>query len=116
MQHKQLQQPLLPERDDCRILTCNSRRFLSCPLRVRPDVNLNYTPEEQAFREQVRNFVRANLPGDIGQKVLHHKRLSKDDHVRWQKILYQQGWIAPGWPVEYGGTGWTAVRKHTSDA
>ena len=78
-------------------------------------MNLNYTPEELAFREQVRSFVRAKLPGDISQKVLHHKRLSKEDHVRWQKILHQQGWIAPGWPVEYGGTGWNAVQKHIFD-
>jgi alkylation response protein AidB-like acyl-CoA dehydrogenase len=78
-------------------------------------VNLNYTPEEQAFREQVREFVRNSLPGDISQKVLHHKRLSKEDHVRWQKILHKQGWIAPGWPVEYGGTGWNAIQKHIFD-
>jgi len=80
-----------------------------------PDVNLNYTPEEQAFREQVRSFVRANLPGDISQKILHHKRLAKEDYVRWQKILHQRGWVAPGWPVEYGGTGWNAVQKHIFD-
>ena len=78
-------------------------------------MNLNYTPEEQAFREQVREFVRNSLPGDISQKVLHHKRLSKEDHVRWQKILHKQGWIAPGWPVEYGGTGWNAIQKHIFD-
>jgi alkylation response protein AidB-like acyl-CoA dehydrogenase len=78
-------------------------------------VNLNYTPEEQGFREQVREFVRNSLPGDISQKVLHHKRLSKEDHVRWQKILHKQGWIAPGWPVEYGGTGWNAIQKHIFD-
>jgi alkylation response protein AidB-like acyl-CoA dehydrogenase len=75
-------------------------------------VNLNYTPEEQAFRDQVRTFVRSKLPAEIGRKVLEHKRLSKDDNVRWQKILFEQGWSAPGWPVEYGGPGWNAVQKH----
>ena len=44
--------------------------------------------------------------------MLEHKRLSKDDHVRWQKILHEQGWVAPGWPDEYGGTGWNAVQRH----
>ena len=78
-------------------------------------VDLNYTPEEQAFREEVRAFVRAELPADISRKVLEHKRLSKEDYVRWQKILHQKGWIAPGWPVEYGGTGWNAVQKHIFD-
>ncbi len=75
-------------------------------------MDLNYTPEEEAFRAEVRAFVRSKLPPEIGRKVLEHKRLNKDDHVRWQKILYEQGWIAPGWPVEYGGTGWNAVQKH----
>ena len=78
-------------------------------------MNLNYTPEEQAFREQVREFVRTQLPSDISRKVIEHKRLSKEDHVRWQKILHTKGWIAPGWPVEYGGTGWNAVQKHIFD-
>jgi alkylation response protein AidB-like acyl-CoA dehydrogenase len=75
-------------------------------------VDLNYTPEEEAFRAEVRAFVRSKLPPEIGRKVLEHKRLNKDDHVRWQKLLYEQGWVAPGWPVEYGGTGWNAVQKH----
>jgi alkylation response protein AidB-like acyl-CoA dehydrogenase len=78
-------------------------------------MDLNYTPEEEAFREEARAFVRSKLPPEIGRKVLEHKRLSKDDHVRWQKILFEQGWIAPGWPVEYGGTGWNAVQKHIFD-
>jgi len=75
-------------------------------------VDLNYTPEEEAFRAEVRAFVRSQLPSDISRKVIENKRLSKEDHVRWQKILYEQGWIAPSWPVEYGGTGWNAVQKH----
>jgi alkylation response protein AidB-like acyl-CoA dehydrogenase len=75
-------------------------------------VDLNYTPEEEAFRAEVRAFVRSKLPSDISRKVIENKRLSKEDHVRWQKILYEQGWIAPNWPAEYGGTGWNAVQKH----
>jgi alkylation response protein AidB-like acyl-CoA dehydrogenase len=99
---------LLPEADDSRILADEVDR----PATERAQVNLNYTPEEEAFREQVRSFLRAKLPGDISQKLKHHKPLSKEDHVRWQKILHQQGWMAPGWPIEYGGTGWNAVQKH----
>ena len=75
-------------------------------------MDLNYTPQEQAFRDEVRAFVRSRLPQEISRKVLEHKRLEKEDHVRWQKILYEQGWIAPGWPVEYGGTGWNPVQRH----
>jgi alkylation response protein AidB-like acyl-CoA dehydrogenase len=78
-------------------------------------MDLNYTPEEQAFREEVRAFIRAGLPPDISRKVLEHKRLGKEDYVRWQKALYEQGWIAPGWPVEYGGVEWTPVQRHIFD-
>jgi alkylation response protein AidB-like acyl-CoA dehydrogenase len=75
-------------------------------------MDLNYTPEELAFRDEVRAFVRDKLPPQIARKVIEHKRLVKDDWVTWQKALYAQGWIAPGWPKEYGGTGWTPVQRH----
>ncbi len=78
-------------------------------------MDLHYTPEEQAFRAEVREFVRARLPRDISAKVLGHRRLAKDDYVRWQKILHERGWIAAGWPVEHGGTGWSAVQQHIFD-
>lgn len=70
-------------------------------------MDLNYTPEDLAFRDQVRSYLEANLPTDLQQKVLNHKRLSREDFVRWHKILAKQGWVATGWPKEYGGTGWT---------
>src|SRR5512135_1019173 len=78
-------------------------------------MDLNYTKEEQAFRDEVRSFVRDNLPKDIADKVLHHKRLVKDDWVRWQKILYKKGWVAPNWPKEYGGCAWTPIQQHIFD-
>ena len=78
-------------------------------------MDLNYTKEEQAFREEVHSFVRDNLPKDIAGKVLHHKRLVKDDWVRWQKILYKKGWVAPNWPKEYGGCAWTPIQQHIFD-
>jgi alkylation response protein AidB-like acyl-CoA dehydrogenase len=78
-------------------------------------MDLHYTREEQAFREEVRAFVRARLPRDISAKVLDHRRVVKEDYVRWQKILYEKGWIAVSWPVEHGGTGWSAVQQHIFD-
>jgi alkylation response protein AidB-like acyl-CoA dehydrogenase len=75
-------------------------------------MDLNYTPEENAFREEVRAFVRDKLPPEIARKVIEHKRLGKDDFVTWQRILYEQGWIAPHWPVEHGGCGWNPVQRH----
>ncbi|HEY6336654.1 MAG TPA: acyl-CoA dehydrogenase family protein, partial [Alphaproteobacteria bacterium] len=63
------------------------------------------------FREEVRDFLETNLPADIRAKVDAGKHLGKDDHVRWQRILYRKGWLAPGWPVEHGGTGWTPLQR-----
>jgi len=75
-------------------------------------MDLNYTQEEVAFRNQVHEFVRTHLPGELSRKVLEHRRLGKDDYVRWQKILFEKGWIAAGWPVEYGGTGWSPIQRY----
>jgi alkylation response protein AidB-like acyl-CoA dehydrogenase len=78
-------------------------------------MDLNYSPEELEFRDEVRAFLRARMPHEIARKVLEHKRLGKEDHLRWQKILSEQGWMAPNWPVEHGGSGWSAVQQHIFD-
>ncbi|NMM38835.1 MAG: pimeloyl-CoA dehydrogenase large subunit [Glaciimonas sp.] len=75
-------------------------------------MDLNYTAQDMAFRQQVRVYLEANLPQDLQSKVLNHLRLSKEDYVRWHKTLAKQGWVAPAWPLEYGGTGWNAVQRH----
>ena len=63
---------------------------------------------EHAFRAEVRDFLRTALPPALRAKVLAHEPLTKADYVAWQNILNARGWLAPGWPVERGGTGWTA--------
>ena len=78
-------------------------------------MDVRYTSEELAFRDHVRDFLAANLPADLQAKVRRHLRLSKDDYVRWHRILARQGWAAPAWPVEYGGTGWSPVQRHLFD-
>nr|WP_314630847.1 acyl-CoA dehydrogenase family protein [uncultured Janthinobacterium sp.] len=75
-------------------------------------MDLHYTAEENAFRDSVRTFLDTHLPADLQRKVRQHLRLNRDDYVRWHKIVAQQGWAAPAWPVEHGGTGWTAVQRH----
>ena len=75
-------------------------------------MDLNYSTADETFRATVRTYLEEHLPADLQHKVLHHKRLSKDDLVRWHKIVAQQGWVATNWPVEYGGTGWTSVQRH----
>src|SRR5512139_3044861 len=75
-------------------------------------MDLNYTAEQQAFRQEVREFIAARLPPDIAQRNLAHKRLNSDDVRRWQRILYDRGWGAPGWPKAAGGAGWDPIRRH----
>ncbi|MBV8166581.1 MAG: acyl-CoA dehydrogenase family protein, partial [Alphaproteobacteria bacterium] len=75
-------------------------------------MDLSYSPEDVAFRKEVRAFIAENLPAKTREKVKGDHHLSKDDYVTWQKILYKKGWIAPLWPKEYGGTGWTPTQRH----
>ncbi|MBI3229964.1 MAG: acyl-CoA dehydrogenase family protein, partial [Burkholderiales bacterium] len=75
-------------------------------------MDLEYSAQEQAFRAEVRQFLQQHLPDDLRQKVINHKRLSKDDYLRWHKIMAKQGWVAPGWPKEHGGADLSAVQRH----
>jgi alkylation response protein AidB-like acyl-CoA dehydrogenase len=74
-------------------------------------MDLRFTPDEIAFRDEVRAFIRANLPADIGERVRQGHATEKPDLVRWQRILNQQGWAAYSWPREWGGPGWSAVQR-----
>ena len=74
-------------------------------------MRLALAPAESAFRDEVRRFIAQELPREISDKVEAGKRLGKEDYVRWQRILNRKGWLAPGWPIEHGGTGWSAVER-----
>ena len=75
-------------------------------------MDLNYSPEELAFRDEVRSWLGKNLPADLREKVASYAHLSRDDLLRWHKILAKKGWVAPGWPKEWGGTGWNLVQRY----
>ena len=75
-------------------------------------MDLNFTAEETAFRNQIRQWVADNLPADISHKVHNALRLSRDDMQGWAKILGKQGWLGWGWPKQFGGPGWNAIQKH----
>lgn len=78
-------------------------------------MDLNYSADELAFRDEVRTWLQANLPTDLQQKVQDNETLTKDDYLRWHKILAKKGWVAPMWPVDWGGTGWDITRKYIFD-
>ncbi|MDC6471745.1 acyl-CoA dehydrogenase family protein [Luminiphilus sp.] len=69
-----------------------------------------YSAEDLAFRDEVRGFFEKAFTPEV------LKRLRSSDYKEaiedWQKKLYEQGWIAPNWPAEHGGTGWTATQKY----
>ena len=75
-------------------------------------MDLNYSTAELAFRDEVRTWLRGNLPADLKQKVESYQELSKDDLLRWHRILAKKGWVAPDWPTEWGGTGWSVTQRY----
>lgn len=78
-------------------------------------MDLNYSDDELAFRDEVRGWLQKQLPADLKHKVSEGEELNKDDYLRWHRILARQGWVAPMWPVEWGGTGWDVTRKYIFD-
>ncbi|MCI5100108.1 acyl-CoA dehydrogenase family protein [Phaeobacter italicus] len=75
-------------------------------------MDLNYSAEELAFREEVREFLREELPTDLSDAVRVGRSIGKEGHERWHSILNARGWLAPNWPRAYGGCAWNAVQRH----
>jgi alkylation response protein AidB-like acyl-CoA dehydrogenase len=75
-------------------------------------MDLNYSADELAFRDEVRSWLQKNLPADLREKVASYEHLSREDLLRWHGILAKQGWVAPAWPKEWGGTGWNVVQRY----
>jgi len=78
-------------------------------------MKLEFSPADEAFRQEVRAFVREHLPADIRRKVELGLRLEHQDYVRWFRTLETRGWLTPGWPVEHGGPGWNHVQRYIFD-
>ncbi|MCB2020013.1 MAG: acyl-CoA dehydrogenase family protein [Burkholderiaceae bacterium] len=75
-------------------------------------MDLNFTPEELAFRAEVRDWVAGNLPRAISDKVHNALNLTREDMQGWARILGKKGWLAYGWPEKFGGPGWNVVQRH----
>ncbi|MCX7663468.1 MAG: acyl-CoA dehydrogenase family protein [Tepidimonas fonticaldi] len=74
-------------------------------------MDLRLTPDESAFRDAVRAFLREELPPELATKVRQGLRLTRDDMARWHAILHARGWLASHWPREWGGPGWGPVQR-----
>ena len=75
-------------------------------------MDLRFTEDELAFRDEVRKFFREALPTSIRENIVAGRHTSKEELVTWTRILHDKGWAVPHWPVEHGGTGWSPVKQY----
>lgn len=75
-------------------------------------MDLRFTPEEEAFRADVKAFLADNLSAEVARKGRNSEGLTKQDMEDWHAALNARGWLAVTWPKEHGGPGWTAVERH----
>jgi len=75
-------------------------------------LDLRLSPQEQAFAQEVREFISARLPADIEEKVRLDRHLERDDYMRWQQILGERGWFTGAWPESIGGHAWSATQTY----
>ncbi len=73
-------------------------------------MDVEFTKEDETFRQEVRQFMKETYPKHL--VGIERQDLDKENFLAWHKILYKKGWIAPSWPEEYGGTGWTVTQKY----
>lgn len=76
-------------------------------------MDINFSAEDVAFRDEVREFFDKEYDSEVSKRQAdNHSSDYKSSIVAWQKKLHGKGWIAPDWPVEYGGTGWSSTQKY----
>ena len=75
-------------------------------------MDLRFSPEEVAFRDEVRHFVTTQIPKSIRRKTIEGRKLEKQDFVTSHKIFHAKGWATPNWPKEWGGRGWTPIQQY----
>jgi len=76
-------------------------------------MDMEFSPEDIAFREEVRDFLKHNLSDRLrdGARRTPGVFVEPDIGMEWHRILHEKGWVAPHWPKENGGTGWTPTQK-----
>jgi alkylation response protein AidB-like acyl-CoA dehydrogenase len=83
-------------------------------LEIVPEQIVDIVPEHRPFRDVVRKFLKTNLPDSLRAAAIATPTVFAEPEIgrEWQKILYAQGWLAYNWPVEFGGTGWSAIERY----
>jgi alkylation response protein AidB-like acyl-CoA dehydrogenase len=75
-------------------------------------MRLKLSPEDEAFREEMRTFFTTEVPQAIRDTVANHRHLTKDQYIETQRTLNAAGLAVPHWPVEWGGKDWTPLQRH----
>ena len=77
-------------------------------------MDISFSPEHEAFRAEVKDFLARELTDELKQAAAFCPGtfLDYEHNMAWHKILYKQGWVAPAWPKEYGGTGWDLMQRY----
>ncbi len=78
-------------------------------------MELRYPDAAKRFADEVRAFMRAQLPPTTRDKVFRRQKITPAEQRDWQGRLCKQGWACPGWPAEHGGPGWDAMQRHIYD-
>jgi alkylation response protein AidB-like acyl-CoA dehydrogenase len=74
-------------------------------------MNLEFSAEELAFQQEVRTFIKENYPKALREAQDKGEEHTKEEFLSWHRVLAEKGWIAPAWPKEYGGPGWTPTQR-----
>jgi alkylation response protein AidB-like acyl-CoA dehydrogenase len=74
-------------------------------------MDVSFSPAEEKFRDEVRGFIAEKYPPHLRGKSRSEFR-SREDFLTWHRALHKRGWVAPSWPKQYGGTGWTSTQKY----
>src|SRR5688500_3336961 len=74
-------------------------------------MDLSFSPQHEAFREEVAAWLRTAMPPHIAAKAAVDGNFSMEEIMEWHRVLYAKGWIAPHWPKEHGGPGWDAAKR-----
>lgn len=75
-------------------------------------MDLRFTSEETAFRDEVRHFFTTEIPADIRRRLAEGKTLRREDYVTSQRILNAKGWAVPHWPEAWGGRDWNPIQRY----
>ena len=84
-------------------------------------MNIDHGSEAEAFRDEIRAFLLDGVPPNVKEKLElrqlsgsepSYSNLTKDEYLDWHRALNKKGWVAPHWPINYGGLGWTPLQRH----